>query len=58
MQRCMIIDKSNVIRKVAKRILGTPDMLMIEADSGATAIGMCQAKLPDIIIVDVAMSDM
>lgn len=58
MKRCMFIDDSSVIRKVAKRILGGPDMLVIEAASGFDAIEMCAADMPDIIIVDGALPDM
>ena len=28
MKRCMFVDDSSVIRKVAKRILGGPDMMV------------------------------
>ena len=49
---------SAVIRKVAKRILGGPDLLVTEASSGSDAIAMCAADMPDIIVVDGALSDM
>ena len=58
MKRCMFVDDSSVIRKVAKRILGGPDMLVIEAGSGFDAIDMCVADMPDIIVVDGALPDM
>ncbi|MBX3579526.1 MAG: response regulator [Rhizobiaceae bacterium] len=58
MKRCMFVDDSTVIRKVAKRILGGPDMLVIEAGSGYEALEMCVADMPDIIVVDVALPDM
>ena len=35
MKRCMIVDDSSVIRKVAKRILTSADMTVIEAASAA-----------------------
>lgn len=57
-KRCMIVDDSSVIRKVAKRILGGPDMLVIEAGSGGEALYMCEAEMPDIIIVDGSLPDM
>ena len=38
MKRCMFVDDSSVIRKVAKRILGGPDMLVIEAATGFDAL--------------------
>ncbi|RWI22093.1 response regulator [Mesorhizobium sp.] len=58
MKRCMFIDDSSVIRRVAKRILGGSDMLVIEAASGLDAVEMCAADMPDIIIVDGALPDM
>jgi two-component system chemotaxis response regulator CheY len=54
----MFVDDSSVIRKVAKRILGGPDMLVIEASSGPDALDMCAADMPDIVIVDGALPDM
>lgn len=58
MKRCMIIDNSNVIRKVARRILSGPQMAVIEAQSGSESLVLCRAELPDIIIVDLALADM
>ncbi|CAH2404492.1 response regulator [Mesorhizobium escarrei] len=58
MKRCMFIDDSSVIRRVAKRILGGSDMLVIEAANGLDAVEMCTADMPDIIIVDGALPDM
>jgi two-component system chemotaxis response regulator CheY len=54
----MFVDDSSVIRKVAKRILGGPDMLVIEADNGLDAIAMCQADMPDIVVIDSALPDL
>ncbi|RWC06722.1 response regulator [Mesorhizobium sp.] len=58
MKRCMFIDDSSVIRRVAKRILGGSDMLVIEAAGGLDAVEMCTADMPDIIVVDGALPDM
>ena len=57
MKRCMFVDESSVIRKVAKRILGGHDMLVIEADNGHSAIEMCSADMPDIIVIDASLHD-
>ena len=40
MKRCMIVDDSSVIRKVAKRILSSPQLLVSEASSATEAIYM------------------
>jgi two-component system, chemotaxis family, chemotaxis protein CheY len=58
MKRCMIVDDSSVIRKVAKRILSSIDMVVVEAYGGYDAVGMCAAHMPDIIIVDTTLPDM
>ena len=58
MKTCLVVDDSSVIRKVAKRILGGPDMIVVEAGSGLEALDMCMAEMPDIIVVDGALPDM
>ena len=58
MKRCMFVDDSSVIRKVAKRILGGSDMIVIEAATGLDAVEMCAAEMPDVIVVDGALPDM
>ena len=58
MKRCMFVDDSSVIRKVAKRILGGSDMIIIEAASGYDALEMCSLEMPDIIVVDGTLPDM
>src|SRR5689334_7200436 len=58
MKRCMFVDDSSVIRKVAKRILNGPDMVLVEAGSGLDAIEMCQADMPDIVVIDSALPDL
>ncbi|MER8782485.1 response regulator [Mesorhizobium sp. M0768] len=58
MKRCMFVDNSSVIRKVARRILGGSGMMVIEAASGHEAIEMCAADMPDIIVIDGALPDM
>lgn len=58
MKRCMIVDDSSVIRKVAKRILTGPEMMVVEASTGAQALDMCTAQMPDIIVVDHGLTDM
>ncbi|MEO3385063.1 response regulator [Mesorhizobium sp. CAU 1741] len=58
MKRCMIVDDSSVIRKVAKRILNGPEMLVVEASSAGDALSMCHADMPEIIVVDASLPDM
>lgn len=58
MQRCLFVDDSAVIRKVAKRILGGPDLQVLEAATGFDAISICASDMPEIIVVDGALPDM
>ena len=58
MKRCMIVDDSSVIRKVASRILAGPDMIVVEASSAGDALAMCAAEIPDVVIVDSRLPDM
>jgi two-component system, chemotaxis family, chemotaxis protein CheY len=58
MKRCLIVDDSSVIRKVAKRILGGTDMSISEAETGQEALEKCRSSLPDYIFVDSILPDM
>mgnify|MGYP001247306625 FL=1 len=58
MKRCMFVDDSSVIRKVAKRILSGPDMLVTEAASGQDALEQCAFQMPDVVVVDNNLADM
>ncbi|MFC3074712.1 response regulator [Shinella pollutisoli] len=55
MQRLMIADGSDVVRKVGKRILSGLDFLVLEASSALEALARCEAELPNILIVDATM---
>lgn len=58
MKRCLIVDGSSVIRKVARRILEGSDLSVLESGHGDEAIALCAAQMPEIIIVDNALPDM
>ena len=58
MSRCMIVEKSAVVRKVAKRILTVEDRFVAEAATAAEALGMIRAQMPDTIIIEVNPADM
>jgi two-component system chemotaxis response regulator CheY len=55
MQRLMIADGSDIVRKVGKRILSELGFLVVEAGSDREAIMRCQAQLPNFLIVDAAL---
>ena len=58
MKRCLIVDDSSVIRKVAKRILSSVDILVAEAATALEAIDICTHEMPDVVIVDHRLPDM
>jgi len=55
MQRFMITDTSDVVRKVGKRILSELDFLVSEAGDAREALMRCQAEMPDYLLVDAGM---
>src|SRR5690606_18283420 len=58
MKRCLIVDDSSVIRKIARRILAGPTMLVAEAESAAEAIDICTHEMPETGAVDYRLPDM
>lgn len=58
MTRCMIVDGSSVVRKVAKRILTAPLAHVHEAETGVAALAGLRAEAPDLVIVDSELPDM
>ena len=52
MKRCMIVDDSRVVRKVAARILGNMEFDVVEAGDGAEALDKCRQSMPDAILLD------
>lgn len=55
MQRLMIADGSDVVRKVGKRILSEIGFLVAEAASADEAMSRCKTDLPAILIVDAGL---
>ncbi len=54
----MVVDDSSIIRKVVKRILGSPEMVVVEASNGTDALNICATEMPDTILVDGDLPDM
>ncbi len=52
MKRCLIVDDSSVIRKVARRILENFGFAVIEASDGQQALDVCTKEMPDAILLD------
>jgi two-component system chemotaxis response regulator CheY len=52
MKRCLIIDDSSVIRKVARRILEGFGFAVTEAADGRQALDACVSEMPEAILLD------
>ena len=52
MKRCLVVDDSMVIRKVASRILEDLGFEIDEAGDGMEALDVCRGAMPDLIILD------
>lgn len=55
MQRLMIADSSDVVRKVGKRILSELGFLVSEAGSSSEVLRRCGVEMPNLLIVDAGM---
>ena len=52
MKHCLVVDDSEVIRKVARRILEALSFEIAEAENGEEAMGRCHMRVPDAILLD------
>ncbi|MEO1101849.1 MAG: response regulator [Pseudomonadota bacterium] len=52
MKRCLIVDDSRVVRKVASRIVTDLKFDVIEASDGAEALDHCRNTMPDAVLLD------
>ncbi len=52
MKRCLIVDDSRVVRKVARRIVEDLRFEADEAADGAQALEACRKTMPDCILLD------
>lgn len=55
MQRLMIADSADVVRKVGRKILSELGFLVSEAQNAHEALMQCHAELPHILIVDAGL---
>jgi two-component system, chemotaxis family, chemotaxis protein CheY len=58
MKLCLVVDDSEIVRRVAINLLQSSEHSFIEAASGERALEMCAAGMPDMIIVDWQMPGM
>jgi two-component system chemotaxis response regulator CheY len=58
MKRCLVVDDSRVIRRVAAKIIEDLGFETLEAEDGRKALALCQTRMPDVIVVDWEMPAM
>jgi two-component system chemotaxis response regulator CheY len=58
MRVCLIIDDSQVVRKVARRIVEGLAFEAAEAADGVEALAFCRSAMPDVVLLDRAMPNM
>jgi len=51
-RRCLVVDDSRMIRKVARRIVEDLGFEAAEAENGEEALARCKAAMPDLILLD------
>ncbi len=52
MKSCLIVDDSNVIRMIVRKIIENLDFAVEEAEDGQQAFEACQREMPDVILLD------
>jgi len=52
MRHCLIVDDSDIIRRVAKKVLEDMHMTSTEAESADEALASCKRAMPDLIMLD------
>ncbi len=52
MKRCLIVDDSRVVRKVARRIIEDLRFEADEAADGQQALDACRKEMPDAVLLD------
>lgn len=58
MKRCLIVDDSRVIRRVAAKIVQDLGFAVDEAEDGRKAVDACRLRMPDLALIDVDMPGM
>lgn len=58
MKRCLIVDDSDVVRKVASAILSAIGYEVIEASTGRAGLELAKSTMPDAILLDWQIPDL
>lgn len=52
MKHCLVVDDSEIVRKVARNLIESLNFKVDEASSGQETLEACKASMPDIIFLD------
>ena len=52
MKRCLIIDDSDIIRKVARNFIEREQYEVEETENAEAAVKVCMQRMPDVILLD------
>ena len=52
MRKCLIVDDSKIVRKLARRIVEPMGFEITEAEDGQKAVEACQQEMPYLILLD------
>ncbi|MEX2455227.1 MAG: response regulator [Rhodospirillaceae bacterium] len=52
MKKCLVVDDSKVVRMVARKILEELKFKIAEAADGREALGKCDERMPDAVLLD------
>ena len=58
MKHCLVVDDSDVIRRITKRLLEEMNFTSTEAENGQEALERCRRAMPDFIMLDWQMPSM
>jgi two-component system, chemotaxis family, chemotaxis protein CheY len=53
--RCLIVDDSDVVRRVLRQLLDKLHMDVSEAADGSSALEQCRTTMPDVVLMDWSM---
>jgi CheY-like chemotaxis protein len=54
----LVVDDSEMVRRILRMLLGSRDWTVCEADSGRDGIAKFRKLKPDVVVLDLAMPDM
>jgi len=55
LRTCLVVDDSQVVRKVARRLLEELNFAVAEAADGMEALAWCRAMMPEVVLIELRM---